>query len=194
MSVPKTTFQDGDIMEPEYANKIFRHIHDGVDEDGHVDKINLATSVTGILPLDNVAEIIASGVFNLTLTAHADSPSVVLQCKYTKFTSNLVTISFPWKGTGGVSNDTNFGGSWSTVGLPNLAPAANTLIPMTFSLWNSAFEDYVSGAGLVTNGGGGIIFLLATNDNGIIRYNPEGWPNTGNKRICQQTICYMAAE
>jgi hypothetical protein len=52
----KTTFVDGTIVEPAFLNAIFDHSHDGVDDDGHSAKINLAQAaqVTGLLPLQNI--------------------------------------------------------------------------------------------------------------------------------------------
>ncbi|MCL2219313.1 MAG: hypothetical protein FWC23_05290 [Chitinispirillia bacterium] len=57
--MPKTFFEHGTIVTAEFLNRIFRHLgghrHDGKDEDGSANKINLtnAAEVTGQLPAAN---------------------------------------------------------------------------------------------------------------------------------------------
>ena len=55
----KTIWQSGDVLTSAFLNTIYRflnvgHRHDGVDEDGHADKINLAEEVQGSLPVGNM--------------------------------------------------------------------------------------------------------------------------------------------
>jgi hypothetical protein len=54
--MPKTDFENGTIVEPGFLDLLFNHVHDGVDSDGHVTKINLdnAAHVSGSLPLSNL--------------------------------------------------------------------------------------------------------------------------------------------
>ncbi len=62
----KTIFQNGTVVTSTFLNSIYNllnlgHKHDGVDEDGHADKIDLTAEVTGVLPPGNVGDIDIDG-------------------------------------------------------------------------------------------------------------------------------------
>lgn len=50
----KTIFVNGTIVEPEWLNSVFLngHKHDGANEDGHCDKIDIVEETVGDLPLN----------------------------------------------------------------------------------------------------------------------------------------------
>ncbi|MCL2689051.1 MAG: hypothetical protein FWE57_04290 [Chitinispirillia bacterium] len=61
--MPKTTFGNGTIVEPEFLNSMYfingGHKHNGGSEDGNASKISLtdAAEVTGILPAANMSKV-----------------------------------------------------------------------------------------------------------------------------------------
>lgn len=57
----KTNYTDGSFLTPTVANMWWAHVHDGVDADGHVEKIDLTSQVSGALPLANMTRIPLSG-------------------------------------------------------------------------------------------------------------------------------------
>ena len=80
----KTNFANGSFLTPEFANAIFTHLHDGVDGDGHVSQIALASQVSGILPNLNLATVgqNARNGFNASYAKSGDSYSVHLTAGY----------------------------------------------------------------------------------------------------------------
>lgn len=62
----KTLFSTGVRVTSAFLNSIFGtsggHRHDGADDDGHCDRINLATDVTGVLPFSAVGSHSHDGI------------------------------------------------------------------------------------------------------------------------------------
>jgi hypothetical protein len=90
----KTDFENGTVVSPAFLDAINAHTHDGVDDDGHAAKINLASAaeVTGQLPIENLVattidQITASGNFTATFPTSKD-----MTVYYQKFQSGIVRM------------------------------------------------------------------------------------------------------
>lgn len=89
LTAAKTNFITGTRVTSEFMNKVFNHIHDGTDEDGHVSKINLESHVIGMLGSAHLADsaVTTDKIENLAVTSAKISNSGI-SCEKIDWTSS----------------------------------------------------------------------------------------------------------
>ena len=169
----KTNFINGSYLTPTFANAIFAHVHDGVDADGHVAKVNLSTEVAGALPLANMTKIPLSGadigVTGLLTTRQTTGMDFVDQHSAQGITG---------------AKTFNSGASFGSTGI-NLSGAGGDLLWTPITIGTLPASAYLRGwkciNGTAAAGGGEYFYvgqmLSSTAASGGILYSAFGWPN-----------------
>jgi len=137
----KTEFANGIIVQPEWLNSIYHtdggHVHDGGEEDGHAPKIDLATSVKGLLSLTNIADFvkvytIPVFVYGTEHNTHNQIGMLGIAILYTTTGARIVFCE-PAVGFNGLILSQAAPGNifqWAELDLPNDALLVNVDIPM----------------------------------------------------------------
>jgi len=118
----KTNFENGTIVEDEFLDLVFSHVHDGADNDGHVAKIDLtaAANITGTLPIANIAAIGSDDVDN-----DSNFPGDDVTAALNDAATRIGTIE--GYGSDDIGNDSNFPGDDVTAALNDAASRIGTV-------------------------------------------------------------------
>jgi len=178
--MPRTTFQNGTIVSPEWLNSHYvtggGHVHDGVNEDGHCRKIELEAEVTGKLPAARISY--NTDVATIELEGFAAPVNMLLRWIKKPIADGLVETTLVIPTVLGISSSSY------------LRAAQLSKLPQTLRPVDEIAVPFLAVNNNTTNWGICIIY-----PDGNIVFAPStqfaSWSDTGNKGFGPFTVRYF---